>query len=229
MAEYHAVVIHEWTDFSVKLGGSEVHIIHASFQALEDPKKRVDVAGRFQDDLHKRGFVWLSTHSLPDPARGKWKRLLVIYRGDNEYKTSSAFWGATSAALMNLTAVATPSVAALALGSAILDMPVVDLLKIPALVVPLLSMSVTAYKWSRDSSCDSSVPLFLDNECVICLCDLGVSNAEILPCGHAFHYTCIQSWLALGGSCAICRQEPCCDSWIREADSALTGLFSHEF
>lgn len=60
-----------------------------------------------------------------------------------------------------------------------------DLLKIPALVVPLLSMSVTAYKWSRDSSCDSSVPLFLDNECVICLCDLGVSNAEILPCGHA--------------------------------------------
>ena len=48
----------------------------------------------------RRGFTWLSTKNLPDPAPGKWKRLLVIYRGENEYRSSSAAWAACSAALL---------------------------------------------------------------------------------------------------------------------------------
>ena len=35
----------------------------------------------------RKGFVWLSTHGLPDPARGRWKRLLVIYSGENEFRS----------------------------------------------------------------------------------------------------------------------------------------------
>ena len=55
-----------------------------------------------------------------------------------------------------------------------------DCLKIPALIVPLLSMTAVAY-----NSYNKGIPLFLDNTCAICLCNVGISKARILSCGHA--------------------------------------------
>ncbi|CAL1152979.1 unnamed protein product [Cladocopium goreaui] len=236
---HHALILHEWTDFSVKLGGAGVKIIYASFQVIENPKKGLDVARRLNDDLEKKGFVWLTTYGLPDPARGRWKRLLVIYSGENEYRTSSAFWGVSTAAMINLTVKASPALAALTVGSATwINEPgpssnlcvehriFEDCLQLPALV-PLVSLGAVAY------SCYSKgVPLFMaDGQCVICLCNLGPAPAEILSCGHAFHYNCIQGWLALGGCCPLCREEPACDTLMHETTNALMmmmGLFSHE-
>ncbi|GLD96220.1 hypothetical protein PINS_up004898 [Pythium insidiosum] len=41
--------------------------------------------------------------------------------------------------------------------------------------------------------------------CVICMNDM--SEAVKLPCGHAFHETCIQSWLKMRSTCPTCRHQ----------------------
>lgn len=40
-------------------------------------------------------------------------------------------------------------------------------------------------------------------ECVICMTKL--FNVAIIPCGHQFHYQCLQKWLRYNSTCPICR------------------------
>jgi HRD ubiquitin ligase complex, ER membrane component len=45
------------------------------------------------------------------------------------------------------------------------------------------------------------------NICYICLVEFELSNniVSILPCGHIFDYSCINSWLQLKYTCPVCR------------------------
>ncbi|EEF30532.1 E3 ubiquitin-protein ligase MPSR1 [Ricinus communis] len=43
-------------------------------------------------------------------------------------------------------------------------------------------------------------------ECAICLDDVGIgSEVREMPCNHRFHSACIENWLAVHGSCPVCR------------------------
>ena len=45
-----------------------------------------------------------------------------------------------------------------------------------------------------------------DESCVICLVDYDAEDElSNLPCSHAFHTACTESWLAVNPSCPVCR------------------------
>jgi Ring finger domain len=47
-----------------------------------------------------------------------------------------------------------------------------------------------------------------DANCIICLCQYEVGEmVRTLPCNHQFHASCIDEWLLLDKSCALCRVE----------------------
>ena len=46
------------------------------------------------------------------------------------------------------------------------------------------------------------------DSCTVCFEPLDQGNAGALPgCGHAFHRSCIERWLAVRGACPLCKQE----------------------
>ncbi|CAJ1327566.1 unnamed protein product, partial [Effrenium voratum] len=137
MPTHHAIVLNEWSDFSVKLGGPSVRILCANFQAISSTES-VDVTQLLQKDLRLNGFVWLSTWGLPDPARWKRKRLLVIYSGENDCKSSSALWSAASFFTVSLALKGPLS----SLGSDALHAVPLDC---AALVLPVAAVGVVAY------------------------------------------------------------------------------------
>lgn len=48
----------------------------------------------------------------------------------------------------------------------------------------------------------------IDDTCVICREEMDVAGKpKRLPCGHAFHYSCLRSWLARDQICPTCRQD----------------------
>ena len=50
-----------------------------------------------------------------------------------------------------------------------------------------------------------------DESCAICLVDYEAEDElRNLPCGHAYHKACTDSWLAVNPSCPVCRA-PCFD------------------
>ena len=54
-------------------------------------------------------------------------------------------------------------------------------------------------------SCFSRPP----KECSICLCNIGLFEEFQMPCRHAYHRSCILSWLARKNSCPECRAPAC--------------------
>ena len=42
--------------------------------------------------------------------------------------------------------------------------------------------------------------------CPICYCNVTTANKLITRCGHVFCADCINEWLAVKGSCPVCRQ-----------------------
>ena len=46
---------------------------------------------------------------------------------------------------------------------------------------------------------------FLEDDCSICLMELR-SNVKTLLCGHQFHVSCIDAWLAKRPTCPFCRE-----------------------
>lgn len=45
-----------------------------------------------------------------------------------------------------------------------------------------------------------------DESCAICLVDYEAEDdLRNLPCGHSFHKTCVDGWLAVNASCPNCR------------------------
>jgi len=46
----------------------------------------------------------------------------------------------------------------------------------------------------------------LENTCPICLESLSVADVmRTMPCMHVFHKTCVDTWLAIQGTCPICK------------------------
>jgi len=46
-----------------------------------------------------------------------------------------------------------------------------------------------------------------NNLCSICLCEFEPEEKlRVLPCRHVFHSSCVDRWLEIDGSCAVCRQ-----------------------
>eukprot|EP01105_Mastigella_eilhardi_P012205 TRINITY_DN27_c3_g1_i3.p1 TRINITY_DN27_c3_g1~~TRINITY_DN27_c3_g1_i3.p1 ORF type:complete len:109 (-),score=24.24 TRINITY_DN27_c3_g1_i3:121-447(-) len=44
--------------------------------------------------------------------------------------------------------------------------------------------------------------------CPVCLCDYVTGDTlRTLPCGHAFHSSCIDKWLPLSKLCPVCKQD----------------------
>ncbi|KAM3358937.1 E3 ubiquitin-protein ligase like [Capsicum galapagoense] len=46
-----------------------------------------------------------------------------------------------------------------------------------------------------------------NDDCVICLENIGKEEVSCLPCSHLFHGDCIMDWLEIGHCCPICRHE----------------------
>ena len=42
-------------------------------------------------------------------------------------------------------------------------------------------------------------------ECPICAGPIDRDNAACTPCGHVYHFPCLQQWLMRSGTCALCR------------------------
>ncbi|KAH0625832.1 hypothetical protein JD844_034130 [Phrynosoma platyrhinos] len=70
-------------------------------------------------------------------------------------------------------------------------------------------------KW-RQRNCGIRVKTFRSGDhydlCVICMADYEAGDQlKILPCGHAYHNTCINTWLLIqprgGKTCPICKQK----------------------
>ena len=61
----------------------------------------------------------------------------------------------------------------------------------------------------NNSRTEETIPLLsednIENECVICLENLGSKPTRILKCGHEFHEHCIDSWNSIQVTCPICR------------------------
>ena len=49
--------------------------------------------------------------------------------------------------------------------------------------------------------------LNMHNTCTICLEEIQERNSTILPCGHSFHYNCINIWNRDHNSCPFCRSQ----------------------
>ena len=44
--------------------------------------------------------------------------------------------------------------------------------------------------------------------CAICICDYSVGDElRMLPCNHAFHSSCVDTWLKLSTACPMCKQD----------------------
>ena len=53
----------------------------------------------------------------------------------------------------------------------------------------------------------SSQSLPIADECPVCYNTLLLDDSEALPCGHAFHPSCVQAWLAVNPTCPMCRSD----------------------
>lgn len=49
----------------------------------------------------------------------------------------------------------------------------------------------------------------MTNLCPICLLQVGKRKKKSLPCGHYFHWRCIDKWLENNANCPICRSVTC--------------------
>eukprot|EP00931_Biecheleriopsis_adriatica_P087249 TRINITY_DN61746_c0_g1_i1.p1 TRINITY_DN61746_c0_g1~~TRINITY_DN61746_c0_g1_i1.p1 ORF type:complete len:267 (-),score=46.08 TRINITY_DN61746_c0_g1_i1:273-1052(-) len=92
------IVVNEYTESSVKLGGDNVRIVAAWFGLQTDASARIDVTEELQAQLRREGCVWLSASSshFGNPAPWRMKQLVVTFEGDNEYSASNAIYGAFS-------------------------------------------------------------------------------------------------------------------------------------
>ena len=55
---------------------------------------------------------------------------------------------------------------------------------------------------------NSQLPeLNMQNTCTICLTEIGQRNITTLPCGHSFHYNCINIWNRDHNTCPFCRSQ----------------------
>lgn len=45
----------------------------------------------------------------------------------------------------------------------------------------------------------------MDEVCPICLASTKAAVRQLNPCGHTFHRTCVQRWLARAHTCPVCR------------------------
>jgi len=43
-------------------------------------------------------------------------------------------------------------------------------------------------------------------DCSICLKKLGYQKRKYLPCGHFYHFRCIDKWIKNNNSCCLCRE-----------------------
>ena len=62
--------------------------------------------------------------------------------------------------------------------------------------------NIGKYKVGGCAYCHFHVPRS-DVECVICMTKL--FDVAMIPCGHQFHFQCLQKWLRYNTSCPICR------------------------
>jgi hypothetical protein len=60
---------------------------------------------------------------------------------------------------------------------------------------------------TSDCSASASHTPPLSGDCVICMADTPRPSIEHvrLPCGHGFHFHCVQSWLQMSSTCPVCR------------------------
>lgn len=45
------------------------------------------------------------------------------------------------------------------------------------------------------------------SECAVCYAQIDDADSESLRCGHGFHHSCLQTWLAENPSCPLCRDD----------------------
>jgi len=64
--------------------------------------------------------------------------------------------------------------------------------------------------------------------CSICLQELESDQCKIRKCKHAFHKTCIKSWISRSLSCPVCREEMVTRDRLRDYMSANQHLMSVE-
>lgn len=198
------LVIREWFDHALKLGGADVRIIRAWFGVPDDPARTLDVTEELSAALQRDGSVWLraSTFVFGDPAPLETKHLVVIFDGDNVYSGEAAAWsilGCTSRSLLlkaashgALAAMLGPTAAIAALSTA---------LPTGTLVLTATAAVAVGYRvWSRSPG-DSTV--YTDARCPICLDPLS-ADLLALTCGHCFHRGCLKAWLCHAKRCPIC-------------------------
>lgn len=58
------------------------------------------------------------------------------------------------------------------------------------------------YKSDGEHYCHLHVPR-LSSDCIICMTKL--FDVAMVPCGHRFHYHCVQKWTRYNNTCPICR------------------------
>jgi len=64
---------------------------------------------------------------------------------------------------------------------------------------------ITLLKGYLGTSVHQQRPETSDTECSICIETVDVSEGVALPCRHAFHRVCIETWSAVNSTCPLCR------------------------
>jgi hypothetical protein len=225
------MVIREWTDASLKLGGSNVRIRRAWFGVPNDPSKQVDVTTLLEDERRANGFAWLtaSIFKFGDPARFTCKRLIVVFEGDNDYGGGNLLWGTfVSLATSSVMHVAMKGIFIVVFGPA--GVVAVGHSHV-GLYLGAGSASLCGLKaWWKSSGCPSPG----SDDCAICT-DEDMDYVAV-PCRHRFHQTCFQHWCdtcAERGqpvSCPLCREILSKESGtlrdVANSDNAAHGLMS---
>lgn len=190
------LVIREWWDHSLKLGGVGVTIVRAWFGVKQDPTCSLDVTEQLSQRLEREGSVWLqaSTCCFDDPAPGSQKQLVVIFDGENECSGESAAWSALELSMrcLSLKAVLQGALAAqfgLATATTALGMAP------PMGVLVLTAAASGARGWKVRCRSAGDITVYTDGSCSICLQPL-TSDMCVLDCGHCFHRRCAGDWAA---------------------------------
>lgn len=209
------IVMEEWCDRSIFLGGPSVTILAARLVDATQPETSVDLTKELQIRLQRDGFVTLSAHpwhlGVEDPVPFRIKSLLVIFSGENQYCLRSA----TS---VILDSVATRAAVSICMYS------VLGTLALSPFAVMLWCASTTAA--TLRSLCKSQGEVvYLQPECAICydpllehsgmergpraeelgrcesggrLCvveresDKNPPTISVLSCRHIFHCQCLE-------------------------------------
>lgn len=206
------IILYEWSDHAVKLGGTSVNILAAWFGDPKDSEGNLDVTLQLQAQLQRDGFVWLnaSPFEFTDPAWFRWKRLIVMFSGENEYSTQSTWWtmlSTTSQALAMkvsfncaLFGVVGKSATAAALASVPLSPPV--------FLLASVALFLNSYNtWARSKGiAEVQIPFHCDEsnlrcgDCAICLEPLlWCGDLAVLDCKHCFHSACVRKWVPTFG------------------------------